>query len=296
MEYQEHQPAAPLSRYVKCYWTLRDEPLRGEGTADRILPDGCTEWIVQLGDPMVESRGGGGFRTQPAQLIVGQTTQPFVIRPTGNVSTFGVRLWPGAAHLLIGLPERGLTDVAADAAPLLDGPGRLVHAALRGARSGEARCALMDEFLRRRLSGVRAECDPILHTCRSIVGQGGRTSVESLANDVGLSRRQFERRFLAAVGIPPKLLARIVRFRSVFARLAGGNAAVRWADIAASAGYYDQSHLVRDFRQFAGLSPRDYLRQEHALADAILGFGAGARQISNGQIGTADGTVSRCRT
>jgi transcriptional regulator GlxA family with amidase domain len=70
---------------------------------------------------------------------------------------------------------------------------------------------------------------------------------------MGISGRQLERRFMSEVGLGPKLLCRILRFQQVFPAVE--RADKNWARIAADCGYYDQAHLIRDFRQFAGQTP-----------------------------------------
>jgi transcriptional regulator GlxA family with amidase domain len=89
-------------------------------------------------------------------------------------------------------------------------------------------------------------------------------SVGALADRAGLSARQFERRFRQAVGIPPKLFSRMQRFQRVFPALA--SAGGRWADAAMRCGYYDQAHLIRDFREFAGKPPAALLAEDSDLA------------------------------
>jgi transcriptional regulator GlxA family with amidase domain len=92
--------------------------------------------------------------------------------------------------------------------------------------------------------------------------------IATAADHVGLSSRQFERRFVQAVGIPPKLFCRIQRFQRVFSVLETGKSA--WADAAVQCGYYDQAHLIRDFREFAGKPPLALLARETDLASHFL--------------------------
>jgi transcriptional regulator GlxA family with amidase domain len=87
----------------------------------------------------------------------------------------------------------------------------------------------------------------------TIVDSGGQISIDRLAGDLGISGRQLERRFLNEVGLGPKLLCRILRFQQVFRAIERSDR--NWARIAADCGYYDQAHLIRDFRQFAGQPP-----------------------------------------
>jgi methylphosphotriester-DNA--protein-cysteine methyltransferase len=85
-----------------------------------------------------------------------------------------------------------------------------------------------------------------------------RLNIRNLAARIGLSQRQLLRHFEERVGLAPKTLARVFRFQKVVKRL-DKERRVHWADIAVDAGYYDQSHFVRDFRQFTGLNPSQYL-------------------------------------
>lgn len=108
----------------------------------------------------------------------------------------------------------------------------------------------------------RARCSNRARHWRGLTG--GNVSIETAAHQSGLSRRQFERRFLQAAGIPPKLFSRMQRFQRVFPALEG--AEVAWVDAAVHCGYYDQAHLIRDFREFAGKPPSALLALDTDLA------------------------------
>jgi transcriptional regulator GlxA family with amidase domain len=84
---------------------------------------------------------------------------------------------------------------------------------------------------------------------------GGQVSVDALARGLGWTRRRLQRAFARDLGVSPKLYARIVRLNSVLATLAEPERA-RFVDLALEAGYFDQAHLLRDFRLLAGRSPR----------------------------------------
>jgi AraC-like DNA-binding protein len=90
------------------------------------------------------------------------------------------------------------------------------------------------------------------------VATHGAVEVGLLTEELGCSRRHLAARFREQVGIAPKALARILRFRRVL-ELIERDGVAGWADIAVRCGYYDQSHLNRDFRDFAGHTPSEYL-------------------------------------
>jgi methylphosphotriester-DNA--protein-cysteine methyltransferase len=94
---------------------------------------------------------------------------------------------------------------------------------------------------------------PVEHAVALLERTGGCAAVDDLAREAGLSARQFRRVCLERTGFTPKFLARVLRFRRAAARLASGRAA---ADLALDCGYYDQAHLIHDFREFSGRTPR----------------------------------------
>jgi AraC-like DNA-binding protein len=98
-----------------------------------------------------------------------------------------------------------------------------------------------------------------------IVQRGGQISIDRLVADAGISNRQLERRFLCEVGLSPKQLCRILRFQQIFRALNGNDAT--WAAVALDCGYYDQAHLIRDFRQFSGVTPAALLQHSSALTE-----------------------------
>src|SRR5208282_2414018 len=99
--------------------------------------------------------------------------------------------------------------------------------------------------------------DPISYAVREIERSSGLISVRSVADGVGWSTRQLQRRFKESVGISPKLFGRMQRFQRVFRAME--SSASNWIDTAVRCGYYDQAHLIRDFREFSGRSPTTLL-------------------------------------
>jgi transcriptional regulator GlxA family with amidase domain len=101
----------------------------------------------------------------------------------------------------------------------------------------------------------------------TMVSYGGQVSLDFLASMAGVSARQLERRFLREVGISPKLLCRILRFQQIFRSVNENDD--NWASVAVNCGYYDQAHLIRDFKSFAGQTPAVFNEQPSALTEAF---------------------------
>ena len=106
----------------------------------------------------------------------------------------------------------------------------------------------------------------------------GRIRIAELSARLGLGGRRLERAFQRQIGVSPKLFTRIVRFQRVFELVQAGlpcpgRIAIDWAMLALDCGYFDQSHLIRDFRRFSGQSPAAYFDSEHRLSDLFIGQG-----------------------
>ena len=236
-EFRIYRPSPALARYVHCYWTLET---RG-GTPQTIFPDGRPEIVVHLGDPAIQDG-----RRQPSAILVGQMRGPVGITPGAQTQSFGIRLNPAGAFALFGFNQSEITDRIVELEPK-------VARALRGAGPGQV---VEAELLKR----CKAPEPRIEAAISRIANRAGRVTVDALARHVELTPRHLERLFQAQVGIDPKTLARIVRFQRVVTA-----PAQNWAALAADAGYFDQAHLIRDFRRFTGLTPAAWAEKRVAF-------------------------------
>jgi len=237
MYYREFAPGEDAGRLVERYWVLEGA---APGSVQRVVPDGRPELILNLGDPF-ESLQNGSWKTQPRCFIAGQLTGPLLLRAPGATRILGVRFRPGGAAQLLGMPMQELTD-------------RVVPACDLGLTSLAER-ATLPEVEYALLGLERGRADWVVDEAARLLALS--PDVGATASLLGVSARQLERRFKARVGVSPKYFARIRRFQRVFHAMedAGGG----WVDAAAACGYYDQAHLIRDFRAFAGETPSHLL-------------------------------------
>lgn len=262
MIYQELAPPPELQDLVHRIWLLRGERPASGGPFQRAMPDGRAELIFNLADPF-ECRDGDGVRIQPPALVVGPSRRAMEIRPTGAVDLVGVRFRPEALSAWLRLSGGELLDRACDLGEL---PGRLdrtLPEQLAGAPDSGARTAILRRHLT--LGSGRAVFDPRIRAAVDLATSDGRARPAEIASAVGMSYRQLGRLFRERLGFGPKPLVRLGRFQRVLRELEGsGRRTV--ASVAASAGYFDQAHLARDFRLFAGIAPARYLRESRELA------------------------------
>lgn len=265
MTYTQIAPGPAVSRFVECLWTMEDS----SGAVQRIVPDGHPALILNLLTPF-ESFHHGRWSAQPVCFFAGQTTGPLLIRSRGPARILGVGFLPDGATGLLGVPIDELTDWIV---PLDELSPRLWRELERVREPGPLmlQLARLEQVLHRFAVSEHSEDRLVSHAVGQIIGTAGRLDVGTLAGHLGISSRQLERRFRIRVGLAPKLFSRIQRFQSVFHALERGQ---NWADAALDCGYYDQAHLIRDFRDFAGQAPAALLDEadlaEHFLRRSVV--------------------------
>ena len=187
--------------------------------------------------------------------------------PAEETFIIGVHFKPGGAFPFLGLPAGDLADTHVDLETLW-GPstGRL-RERLCEARTSAERFQLLEEALFSRLcQGV--EQHYAVSTALEMFGRHQAGSrVRETAQYLGLSQRRFIQVFKAEVGLTPKLFSRILRFQ-LTRTFIQQNPSVNWAELAVDLGYFDQSHFIREFLEFSGLSPTDYLNRHKRFSES----------------------------
>jgi AraC-like DNA-binding protein len=260
--YREIAPSAVLAPFVRCLWHLSGgtEPTRDP---QPIVPDGCVEIVLNCADPFL--RVNGGAHRQPGAMLVGQLTGPVVVVPTGAVDVWGVRLHPWGAAACLRMPLVELRESTVPLAEVLNADlADELHEGV-GTDGIPALSATLERWLSRRPPpdrGARAAVELIAR---------GRSlpSVRSIGAQLGRSTRWVQRTFRETVGLSPKMLSRIGRVQRAM-RLATSRPAKTWSSIAADVGYFDQSHLVRDFRHIVGLTPSAFAARELHITVAFI--------------------------
>jgi AraC-like DNA-binding protein len=210
------------------------------------VPDGLADLLVSVS---LESPG------DVVELAVyGIKTRPIVVESATRVENIAVRLRAGAVATLLGIAAHELTDRAVPLADLWGDRAAELASQIARTRGFDARRALLERALQERPdSGLEAEATLAAEAALAIEASGGRVRVAELALRLDAGERRLQRAFRRHVGLAPKTYARIVRFRQTWEALGQGE---RQSRVAAAHGYSDQAHLLRDFRRFAGTSPR----------------------------------------
>ena len=262
MHYEELAPPAELRELVHRIWLLRGFGAPGRAPFQRVMPDGRAELIFNLADPF-ECRDGDGARVQPRALLVGPNRRAMEIRVTGSVDLVGVRFRPEALSAWLRVRGGELLDRSGALDELSAPLDRTLAEQLEEAEGSGSRLSILRRHLAR--ASARVAFDRRIGMAVDLALADNRARPAAIASAVGMSYRQLGRLFQERIGFGPKSLIRLGRFQRVLGALEGpGHRSL--ASVAARAGYFDQAHLARDFRLFAGIAPGRYLRKARELA------------------------------
>ncbi len=268
-------PSPALRPFVQGMYTGSEERLTG--TIRRLeLPHPGIVCIFDFGD---------GYRVSPPRTTSPDGTSTlgsFVaglhdawvhVDAAGTSRCVQVNLTPLGALRLLGLPMRELVNRSTPMDALPVAHELQLSEQLHEATGWEARFAMIERALLRRLARARAVPSLVEAAWHRMWDAGGVIDVAQLSRSLGCGRRHLGAMVQEHAGLPPKRLSRLIRFDAAVARLsrlAPRPAPVRLSALAHTSGYYDHAHMDRDFREFAGMSPTEYLAIRHPMFGALV--------------------------
>jgi AraC-like DNA-binding protein len=252
------EPSAEAMRYVRHY-VQRDVRL---GNSTLAIPVLARAWCLldfELGDAIGvhSSRTGLNDNAETAALVGLETYVQNRLLLKGNFQHFQIHFKPLALNHLFGLPVSELTNCNHAAHGVLGPAVSQLRQRIGEVHTIQERVHLADRFIAAHGSKAPAH-DPMENAANQILRHAGRCRMDSLAHHTGFSMRNFQRVFQERVGVSPKLFSRIVRFEAAL-KLKSAIPQSSWANIAQECGFYDQMHLIHDFREFSGETPTGIL-------------------------------------
>lgn len=269
MPFNFAQPAQALSPFVKQYWALSNVMPRGLNHTQRIIPTGLMELTIYLGDKPISSDRDSV--TSETSLLSGQQNTPYDLVVAGTVTVFSITFHPQGAQVFFNTPMEELFDQSISLRSIQKDFVDKVETELYHAASFIERVGIMDQFLWRLLKkNGEPEAQPRLVDSLTRIDQSmGMVDINTLAKKACLSRKQYERIFKANVGVSPKRFLRIIRLQhALFKKQI--NPKMSLTELAYDCGYYDQSHMINDFKMLTGMSPRQYFSECDAYSDYFL--------------------------
>lgn len=254
---------AALLPWVAQVWACARPDAPPAHAREHSLPSGAMHLTIRLDGPPLRIYADAADRQgrSYSAATVGGVRAGYCIKDTARpAASVGAVLRPGAALALFGVSAAELADGHVDLAELCGREAERLCERLAADADPARRRAVLLAFLEARLRSARGRrgMDPQIAQALACVQRApADTDMAALADACGRSHRRFIAGFRDVAGLAPKRYARVLRFQRLLAALA---AVPRpdWAQLALDAGYFDQSHLIREFREFAGVSPREY--------------------------------------
>jgi AraC-like DNA-binding protein len=248
----------------------------GEGRVtyqrDRILPSGQSQLLINLGPPQYRIEPGPPEVRVPFVDIwySGLHQGPIDTEaPHGN-ALLGVAFTARGTFPWLGGQMDSMSDRIIALADVLGDGALALRERLLNTPALESRFRCVERWLLRRLRPRTIVHPAVRWAVDRLAATGGRMPIEDLATQTGFTRKHLGTLFQRQVGLSPKALARVHRFRGALALLNSGNGQVPWAQLAEHCGYYDQSHLINEFRRFTGLSPVELARRDKPDSGSVV--------------------------
>lgn len=265
--YTTYRPRSPLSQFVEFLWFREGDHL--PQSQSRLLPIGSMELVINLHEdriPLFDRQSRAECGSTNGTMICGTHSEGYIIRIDSKISVIGVHFKPGGSTSFLGLPARELYNQRVGLDELWQGRAAELRDRLIAAATLENRFLILEQFLLMmmhlpdRTTFLQNHRHPVVDFALREFRQMPIPSVSAVTNQIGCSARHFNQLFRDQVGLTPKLFCRVRRLRQVLYLLAGKEH-VDWADLAFICGYFDQAHLIHDFRSLAGCTPTEYLAQ-----------------------------------
>jgi AraC-like DNA-binding protein len=270
MRYIERRPHPMLAAHVKRIWVYEASADDDSSAEQRVVPDGYPEMVLHFGERSHEIMADGTAHRQSRFVFAGQISRPLLLRPGAQAGMIGIRLQPAGARAFLGIPMFETTDRRLDLNGVWGAESEELIDAVCNASGVTKKLQVVERFLLMKLAQRRGRSDSaVAYGVQLLNSADIHLSVDALAARCGLSSRQLERRFLGEVGIPPRLLASIFRFHRIFGHLTAPTPG-RWVAAAIGAGYFDQAHMIRDFKRFAGQQPQAFYCSLSGLSAAMV--------------------------
>jgi AraC-like DNA-binding protein len=252
-----HLPAPPLKRYIECFWWSHRE--QSQAHSEHMLPSGSAQLVFPLHErPMRWQPSTGGSPTVWSGAIVhGPQSSFYVTGPKPKGGAAGVSFRPGAAGALLGVSMEELSDRHVNLDAIWSARGVDLHHRLMSVGTPEEIFRILEQCLSTRIHRPLLIHPAVARALASSSAVSAPASVAELQRASGYSPRHFIALFRSAVGLKPKQYYRIRRFNGAVRRIAARDRH-GLCDIAAEAGYSDQAHLTREFRELAGTPPTQY--------------------------------------
>jgi len=269
MEFRHFTPSAGLQPFVKGYFLF--ESFSNTEFEDTVFPSGDMEMIFNLGDGAWESAFENSYLKNPPTELWGQLTKPLPIKSKGPQCMLGIRFLTHSAAYFFNDDIGLFNDRVYDLSDIMGAPAKNLHARLLETKQTADRITLVEKFLQERLSRNNRKApgiNKVASILTSIKKNAEADNVLRIARMHNITPRYLQKLFYSHTGLSPKSYNKINRFQLSLQLIAKNNQP--FTSIAYDCGYFDQSHFIRDFKSFTGVTPSAYVENKFPVNQLFL--------------------------
>lgn len=271
LKFIKRKPHPALHNYIRSYWLIESEGT--EEPLDLLVPDGYPELFFVLRESlkMQHFSGEKQWTSHAEGGLIGQATGQFSFQATPYSRMLFVKFYPWTPQILFGIPAWQINDLALDLGALTRDPAfRQLSERVCGGEDLQEMIRLLDAFFQEKLTRLEEENSFLTFAVRQIYNSNGTVSMDFLTKQVHASRRYVEKVFKEKIGLSPKQYAQIIRVKKTSMYLLDPRFHFNIREVADRLNYYDQSHLLKDFKAVMGQSPSLYLQKQIIFSEPDL--------------------------
>ncbi len=213
--------------------------------------------IFHYGDLYKHYTENGSSITLPRCFLIGQLTRPYEVEPTGETGTFFVCFHSNGFYPFTTIALKKMENTAVPLEKLFGKDGQEIGQNILKANTTSERIKLIEFFLLSRLTDTAIIDHIVKSTIETILTANGQISIDKLSKQNNISRRHLVRKFSSSIGLSPKQLSKTIRLQATLKTLLAKKI-TSLTDLAYEIEYYDQAHFIKDFKEFTGLTPKEF--------------------------------------
>lgn len=267
MRYTEYTPSQDLSPFIQCFWVMDG----GEDIIEKselIVPGIDMGLVFHLKDTVWRIKANGEAEKAPRSFLLGFLTNYHFMKCRGKLKIFGARFHPYSFHYFVDYSVHHFNNSLISLDNIWGKPGlELEEKIIESSYNIAETILIMENFLRDILKDRRQRgADKVTHSAvQSILKTQEETDVYELAQKMDISTRYLHQCFSDHVGVNPKLFSKLVRFHNSV-KLVEQKRKESLTSVAYECGYFDQSHFIRDFKRFSGITPGKFINTKYEMA------------------------------
>lgn len=250
-------PHPCLDKIIDYYWIEKN----GKSSV-KVLPDGTTSIIFNLGNPIDVLGINGDYKGISNNVIVGTQRKHYTVEEKNDTYIIGIKFTQGGAYHFFKLPMLKFSNQIIDLKDVLNGESEKIRGLLRDAEGLDEVKKVLDYYLLIKADMLSGTSDIVDFAIKSVKAEGSPASIKELCETANISNKHLISLFNKKVGLSPKIIQRLNKFIKVIHTIQSRKE-ISWPQVAYECNYYDQAHLINEFKTFSGLSPKNYYDAEN---------------------------------